>query len=344
MRIASVVVTYNRKDLLRECLSAILKQVKIPQVFDLDIIVVDNASTDGTEEAVRELAEGFRNAQGEPSCSLRYGDVEEKYWDLQIGPSCTIRYYNTGENLGGAGGFQHGIRKAVELGYDYLWLMDDDCIPTETALSALIAAGRKISSKRGDDSLTRNGSLQNKPAWGFLSSKVLWRDGSICRMNVQRRTMTRNVTDFSPHQIMPVVMASFVSLFVPAAVIRELGLPIKEFFIWTDDWEWTRRISRKYPCYLVTDSVVTHKSKMNIKADIANETVDRLDRFYYLYRNDVVLYRREGFKGFAYECVRLSGHVVRVLRKSDHKWSRIGKIIQGTAAGVGFKPGIEYVE
>lgn len=330
MRIATVVVTYNRKDLLQECLFAIRKQEKLPQDTSLDILVVDNASTDGTGEAIQSLI----STSGES--------------DRQI------VYFNTGSNLGGAGGFQYGIRKAVELGYDYLWLMDDDCIPTKTALSALIAAGRKLHFKRRDNSSARRESMGNSsaqkdmmqswPTWGFLSSKVLWRDGSICKMNVQRRTMTKNVNDFSSHQITPVVMASFVSLFVPAEVIREIGLPIKEFFIWTDDWEWTRRISRKYPCYLVTDSVVTHKSKLNIKADIANETVDRLDRFYYLYRNDVVLYRREGVKGFAYECVRLSGHVVRVLRKSDHKWGRIKKIIQGTAAGIGFKPGIEYVE
>ena len=330
MKIAAVVVTYNRKDLLQECLSAIMKQEKLPQACSLNIIVVDNASTDGTGETIQSLISAREDA------------------DKQI------VYFNTGSNLGGAGGFQFGIRKAVELAYDYLWLMDDDCVPTETALAALIAAGWKLDSKRRDNnsarnssvqnSQARNGLMQNNPAWGFLSSKVLWKDGSICKMNVQRRTMTGNVTDFSPHQVTPVVMASFVSLFVPAAVVREMGLPIKEFFIWTDDWEYTRRISRKYPCFLVTDSVVTHKSAQNIKADIANETADRLDRFYYLYRNDVVLYRREGFKGFAYECVRLAGHAVRVLRKSDHKWSRIEKIIQGTAAGTKFRPEIEYVE
>ena len=329
-KVTAVIVTYNRKNLLHECVNAVLAQAEyIP-----DIMIIDNASTDGTERLVRELVEGFGDTQVGTSCTISNGNTRENGWDAQMGQSCMIRYFNTGSNLGGAGGFQYGIRKAVELGYDYLWLMDDDCIPFSTALSALIAAGKRLNKTKKGHGLK----------WGFLCSKVLWRDGSICKMNVQRRTITRNVDDFSPHQITPVVMSSFVSLLVPAAVIREMGLPIKEFFIWTDDWEWTRRISRQYPCYLVTDSVVTHKSKLNIKADIANETADRLDRFYYLYRNDVVLYRREGIKGFAYECVRLSGHVVRVLRKSDHKWGRIKKIIQGTAAGIGFKPGIEYVE
>lgn len=292
--IAAVIVTYNRKELLLECITAILNQDK----FVPDILVVDNASSDGTEEELRPYIDRKR-----------------------------VLYFNTGENLGGAGGFHYGIRKAVELGYKYLWIMDDDCIPSQAALSALLTAAQKTA------------------RFGFLSSKVLWKDGSICEMNVQRQTLTKDVSAFAPGQIKPVVMASFVSLFVPTAVVMRLGLPIKEFFLWTDDWEWTRRISRKYPCYLVTDSVVTHKSKANIGADISTETADRLERFNYLYRNDVVLYRKEGLKGFAYEAVRLSGHIVRVLLKAkDHKWNRIEKIIKGTMTGLNFHPEIEYVD
>ena len=293
MKVAAVIVTYNRKELLLECVNAVLGQHE----YVPDIVIVDNASSDGTREALQSYIE----------CGA-------------------VLYFNTGANLGGAGGFQYGIRKAAELEYDYLWVMDDDCIPSETALPSLLAFARK------------------KPDIGFLTSKVLWKDGSICEMNVQRRTLTRDVKDFSGACI-PVVMASFVSLLLPSSVVKELGLPIKEFFLWTDDWEYTRRISRHHPCYLITDSVVIHKSKANIGADISNETLDRLDRFNYLYRNDVVLYRREGLKGFAYEAVRLSGHVVRVLLKAkDHKWKRICKIIGGTFAGLRFHPAIEYVE
>ena len=293
-KIAAVVVTYNRKELLCECLDAVLAQKKIAP----DILIIDNHSTDGTKETVADYMSG----------------------------NDRIHYFDTGSNLGGAGGFQYGIRKGVELGYDYLWLMDDDCIPRPGALAALLKH-------------------EPKGPCGFLTSKVLWKDGSICKMNVQRAELTKNVSNFSKGQVQPVVMASFVSLLLRTDVVRELGLPIKEFFIWTDDWEFTRRISRKYPCYLVTDSVVMHKSKMNIKADISSDTPDRLDRFYYLYRNDVFLYRREGLRGFLYECGRLSIHCVRVVTKSKgHKLKRLGKIFSGTAAGFRFHPEIEYVK
>lgn len=293
-RIAAVVVTYNRKELLKENIESLLSQT--PTVPS--IIIIDNHSTDGTKENI------------------------QKYIDTK-----QIEYCDTGSNLGGAGGFSYGIRYAVEHNYDYIWVMDDDCMPTASALDELIKTDQKLNHQ-----------------YGFLSSKVLWKDGSLCTMNLQRDTVTHTITNLEG-DIKSVVMASFVSLFLPAKIVKEMGLPIKEFFIWTDDWEYTRRISRKYPCYAVPQSIVIHKSKSNIGANIATESADRLDRFDYLYRNDVYLYRREGIKGFCYEAIRLAAHCARVILKSkDNKKKRLGKIFLGTRKGFKFNPPIEYVE
>ncbi len=290
---AAVVVTYNRCALLCENINCLLAQT-----HPVDIIIIDNASTDGTFEKLSPYIEGKK-----------------------------ISYFNTGSNLGGAGGFQFGIKKAVEAGYDYVWVMDDDCMPNPDALSQLSEAHKRL-----------NGN------YGFLCSKVLWKDGSICTMNVPRATLTKPLKDYSGGDI-PVAMASFVSLFLKSSTVREVGLPIKEFFIWTDDWEYTRRISKKYPCYAVCNSVVVHKSQSNIGANIASDTPDRLNRFFYLYRNDVYLYRREGLKGFMYECVRLTNHFFRILLKAkDNKFKRIKIMFRGTRAGFKFKPQIEFAD
>lgn len=286
-------VTYNRKKLLIECISAILSQ---ECNRDFDVLVIDNASTDGTKDAV----------------TASFSDSR-------------VTYINTGSNLGGAGGFSFGMREAAERGYGWAWVMDDDCIPSSGALAELM---------RVDACLV--------DGYGFLSSKVLWKDNSICRMNVQRETPFRSVRDFESAQV-PVAMASFVSLLVPVANIMKYGLPIKEFFIWTDDWEFTRRLSRKLPSFLVNGSIVIHKSKSNIGADISIEGVDRLNRFGRLYRNDVYLYRREGIKGFLYEAARLTSHLVRVLVKAPgQRFLRMKMIIGGTARGLSFAPPIEY--
>lgn len=293
--IAAIIVTYNRRALLNENIHALENQT----AKNLDLLIIDNASTDGTEEMVKELAETFTN----------------------------INYFNTGANLGGAGGFQYGIKKAVELKYDYLWIMDDDCIPTETALQELLNAASFLDNN-----------------FGFLSSQVLWKDNSICKMNIPRETVFKNLTDFSEN-LKKVEMASFVSLFVKRETIEELGLPIKEFFVWTDDWEFTRRISMKYPSYWVKKSVVIHKSASNIGANVYSDSYERLNRYNYLYRNDVYLYRREGIRGFGYEAVRLLYHTFKVVTTAkDHKKERIEKIFKGTMNGLKFKPEIEYPE
>ena len=70
-----------------------------------------------------------------------------------------------------------------------------------------------------------------------------------------------------------------VSLFIKAETVKELGLPIKDFFVWSDDWEFTSRISKKYNSYYVKDSVVIHKSNSNVGASIVDTSDDRIDRF-----------------------------------------------------------------
>ena len=109
-RVTAVVVTWNRKALLLECLDCLRRQTA-----RADVLVVDNASTDGTGEALKPL--------------------------IQAGE---IAYVNTGKNLGGAGGFQLGVKAAVEAGYDCVWIMDDDSMPTPTALEALLTAAGEI--------------------------------------------------------------------------------------------------------------------------------------------------------------------------------------------------------
>ena len=218
------------------------------------------------------------------------------------------------------------MRWAVETGYEFVWVMDDDCLPKENCLEVFMKY-----------ETTHSGE------YGFLCSKVLWQDQSICVMTVPRAGVYSNNKDFDSKTV-KISMASFVSLFVPARIIKNVGLPIKDFFIWTDDWEFTRRISLKYPCYLLNESVVIHKSKSNIGANIATDSIDRLDRFFYLYRNDVYLYRREGTKGFLYEAARLSYHILRIVFKSDNKLLRVRQLVKGTWAGITFNPRIEMIQ
>ncbi|MBR4924726.1 MAG: glycosyltransferase family 2 protein [Prevotella sp.] len=100
MKITAVVVTYNRKELLKK---VILSLKEIPMLTS--IVVVNNGSTDGTEQWLTE----------------------------QTGIE-TI----TQANVGGSGGFYTGIKYAYEQGADWIWCMDDDVFPEPTCLSQLL--------------------------------------------------------------------------------------------------------------------------------------------------------------------------------------------------------------
>lgn len=292
-RVVAVIVTYNRKELLKECINALLTQ----NYNNCDILVVDNASTDGTKEFIK-------------------NELKNK----------KVYYSNTGLNLGGAGGFNYGIKKAYEMGYDFFWVMDDDCIVHNDSLTKLLDADIKLNGE-----------------YGFLSSKVLWKDNSVCKMNIQKTKMTEWLKDFNKNY-QSIVLASFVSLFIKRETVEAFGLPIKDFFIWTDDWEYTRRISRKKKCYFISDSIVTHKSKENIGASIAIVD-DRLERFKYLYRNDCVLYRGEGIKGWLLFKLRILLHKYRIFKSNKiDKKERYKIINDAIKEGKKFYPKIEYVK
>lgn len=293
-KIATVVVTYNRKELLQQNLNALLQQT----VRDsMDIIVIDNASSDGTFEAIK-----------------KYVDCNE------------VIYINTGKNLGGAGGFQYGIRFAAGKGYEFVWLMDDDSIPDKYALSELINAAIELDNN-----------------FGFLSSVVYWTDGQLCNMNIQKKNLVRKIS-LNDENFTKIVMATFVSLFIKVETVQKVGLPIKEFFIWSDDFEYTRRISKKYDCYLVTESKVVHAMQHNRKVNIVNDTMDRISRYKLLYRNEMYIYRREGLVGIAYFILRVAYHLFKIMiSKSDNKKEKMSVILTSVKEGICFNPPIEYL-
>jgi rhamnopyranosyl-N-acetylglucosaminyl-diphospho-decaprenol beta-1,3/1,4-galactofuranosyltransferase len=103
---AAVVVTFNRKQLLTECVDALLHQsLPLNAIF-----IVDNASSDGTKPYLKER-----------------GYLENPL----------IRYIELPHNLGGAGGFHVGMDAAHKAGFDWVWVMDDDTEPYHNSLEAM---------------------------------------------------------------------------------------------------------------------------------------------------------------------------------------------------------------
>jgi rhamnopyranosyl-N-acetylglucosaminyl-diphospho-decaprenol beta-1,3/1,4-galactofuranosyltransferase len=218
-----VVVTHDRRDLLAAALTAIKAQSRVPDT----VVVVDNASSDGTAGLLRDR--------------FPWTDV------LRLP-----------HNTGGSGGFAAGIARALERGATAVWLMDDDTVPAPGALAALLSAG------------------EHGPV--LVASRVVWTDGRDHPMNTPR----------SRPSPVPgcarIRSASFVSVLIDAAAVRERGLPVADYFLWNDDFEYTLRLLRGRLGLLCRSSVVEHRT--------ATRAFDPGARFFYEVRNKVWLFTR----------------------------------------------------
>ncbi len=129
-RVAVVVVTFNRADLLVRMLDGLAAQTRAPDA----VIVVDNASTDHTRSVL----------------------VEREDLPLQA--------IHNAENLGGAGGFHRGVAEAHAQGFDRIWLMDDDVVPASDCLEVLLRHDLPCLMAVRED---RSGNLVEKSALRF---------------------------------------------------------------------------------------------------------------------------------------------------------------------------------
>ena len=239
VEVAAVVVAYNRRDLLRESLAAVLAQSRTVD----RVHVIDNASTDGTTVMVTEEF---------PEVSL----------------------HSMPTNTGGAGGFAAGIAFALEAGADLVWLMDDDTVPSTTALEELVAAHHRYPGAR--------------PA--AVASRVLWVDGRDHPMNTPRVRPGVSRDDRAAASVagcLPVRSASFVSLLVHGDAVRDVGLPEADFFLWNDDFEFSTRLLRHRVGLYCPASVVEHRTK-----GFGSTDSDPGERFYFEVRNKVWTFTR----------------------------------------------------
>lgn len=293
MKVCAVVVTFNRIDLLKQTIQRLKNQSK-----KLDrIIIVNNASTDGTTEYLN---------------SILSDDIE---------------VINMEKNEGGAGGFYRGIKYAFEKEYDYMWIMDDDTLAETDALKNLLFGIEKIKDEK----------------IGFVCSNVLYKDSKPCMMNIP---VLENIwNEYADKGLVKVNAASFVSLLVSREAIKEVGLPIKEFFIWGDDFEFTTRVSKEFECYMVLNSIVYHYMNSNNGVDIINTEPNRLARYFYEFRNKFYINKRNGIKGsLSYFKYVLKTIFRVVIKNNDYKIKKISIIIKGLCAGAIFNPNIEKVE
>ncbi|WP_407290789.1 dTDP-4-dehydrorhamnose reductase [Stutzerimonas zhaodongensis] len=248
-QIYAVVLSYKRKDLLKRCLDGIHAQTR-PCA---GIIVVDNASNDGTDQML----------------------LQSELPNLKV--------YVLSHNTGASGGFSAGFRLAYQQGADFIWMMDDDVIPEPDALEQLMQGGERLAERKQpyayllSMAYTESGLLTNVP-------RVDERTNSIDYENWPA------LLDIG---VIPVRPATYVSILVPRSSLAQHGLPLAPMFMWGDDTEFTMRISQNVPGYLVAASKVLHLRRVSGAIDILREPDPaRIALHRHLVRNEIFVARK----------------------------------------------------
>lgn len=248
MNVVAIVVTYKRKDLLSKVLSALANQT-----FKLSkILVIDNNSQDGTECLVKGLAKS----------------------------NSEVIYFNTGDNLGGAGGFHFGFKAAAEYDYDYLWLMDDDLLPESDCLEIMLKSNPK--------GITQPLRFNLDGSCAEISPVEYNLDKVFCK-NPKVNTVLDVYPDFAGDAIIDIAGVPFEGPLISREVVKKIGFPNPDFFIFNDDLDYSLR---------ATNASFSIKCNFGARAKrllINNQTNDiKSWKGYFMFRNHFYILRNYG--------------------------------------------------
>lgn len=298
--IYAVVLTFNRKELLRRCLDCVFAQSHRCD----RVIVVDNCSTDGTSEMLRQE------------------------WGTRV------EVHTLSRNIGASGGFNAGVRIAYQTGADFVWMMDDDVLPEVNALAKLVEADQFLA----DTGVDR----------AFVLSSAWAEDGGVTNVpKIDTRPSARgyeNWPRFLYRKMVPVTRATFVSILLPRSTIANHGLPLAPMFIWGEDSEYTLRITRRSPGFLVAESKVLHLRQLSGVNSIMTEVSrTRLNYHRHLIRNHMYIARIHGARLDYYRhAIRQIQLMLHLLKMRQFEKARI--VLTGFLESFWFNPSIEAAD
>lgn len=217
--IGVVLVTFNRLEMLKQALAKFDTQTLSPAY----VLVVDNASTDGTREYLQQ-------------------------WEQQESPY--KRQVITAEhNTGGSGGFYMGLAAAQQMEADWIWMSDDDAFPEETAL----ARAEDFIREQGDGAqqiAAFCGAVINNGAYDLEHRRTVVIKGLEFAEEACPEACYKQ-----PY--FPLDTISYVGIIIHKPYLQSAGLTEKDFFIWFDDTEHSLRLG-KYGKLLCVPGIRIH--------------------------------------------------------------------------------------
>jgi GT2 family glycosyltransferase len=287
-KVLLLILTYNRVDKLKKLLKSLINQT----CHSFDLLIIDNHSSDKTQEFLSEL----------------------KITELPF----KIYSFRTFTNKGSSDGYNFGFQKAIDIGFDWLYVGDDDAYFDEDVITKFFLVRSK-----------------------FINCNVFC--GSVYDSNLKldrthRRNYKFSFEGFKESEIplesysldsLEIKLFSFVGLFLSYKVISTVGLPNKNYFIWWDDTEYSIRVSKKFSIKLIPEIKFYHdtnkslKSKWKVYYGIRNRLytikkflpwwVTLIEELKHLFKMLVflVLFKKDKFKLYFYSYI-------------DYKYSKLG--------------------
>ncbi len=203
---AAVVVTFNRINKLKIALHSFSNQLHKPDY----LIVVNNASTDGTNEYL-----------------AKWEAVNEDFKKIVI---------SNDKNLGGSYGFYQGLELATKMDVDWIWVSDDDAYPYNDVFEKANNFLNKCRTEWNSISAIC-GAVINGENVDLGHRKRFRQRGLIVESEMVPIEEYKN-------KEFPLNGFSYVGTFINKKKILEVGLPKKEYFIWYDDSEHSIRLGK----------------------------------------------------------------------------------------------------
>ena len=242
--VVGVVVSWNLRERVLDALAALLGEDAVDKV-----ILVDNGSSDGTPEKAREAFPA-------------------------------VEVIENGQNIGYAAGNNVGIRRALELGADYVLLLNSDSSPEKGAVSRLLAAAiEENAGAVGGKPVRRDDPATLDAAWGVIN----WR-------NVASHLEGEGKPDGPAYSVRRRVDYPLgVALLLGAKTLREVGLFDESYFAYHEEMELCERMRRAGWPVIFEPARFLHGGSESLNAAGA-----ALGREYLLARNSVRFVKKYG--------------------------------------------------
>lgn len=235
MDLSIVIVNYNTKSILRDCLNSIREHAA---GFDYEVIVVDNASSDGSLDMLR----------------------QEFSW---------VKRVASADNSGFAGGNNQGIRVAQGR---YIVLLNSDTLLKDNCFKLIIdfLDKREDIGVLGCKILNTNGTFQHS-CWrrpGFWSELMLFTK-AIVKDFWDPFTYFKFMKDWNHNSLRDVYCVSGCCLLARKEVFTQAGLLDEDFFMYYEDFEFCERVVKKtkYRVVYFPDASLIHLGQMSANAE-----------------------------------------------------------------------------